>query len=116
MEWTQEHMNQIYLNIQKKAVTDEEFRQELLANPNGTIEKVIGRKFPEGFQVKVIESDPAYNATFVLPDLAGEELEDEDLDQVAGGFSAILIVSACAAAIGTGSCAANACAAEGTVK
>ena len=117
MEWTQERINEIYLKIQKQAMVDEEFRKELLADPNGTIEKALGEKLPEGFKVNVVESDPAYNATFVLPDLLGDELEDEDLDQVAGGFvSLILIISACAAAINLAACGANVCAADGTVK
>ena len=40
MKWTQEKMNEIYLTIQKRAVTDEEYRKELLENPNAVIENV----------------------------------------------------------------------------
>ena len=115
MEWTQENLNELYLKVQKQALTDEEFRKDLLSDPNAVIEKETGEKLPEGFKIQVIESDPAYTATFVLPDLVGEELEDGELDQVAGGFSFILVASACAAALSVGGCAADACAARGKI-
>lgn len=116
MEWTQETLNELYFRLQKQALTDEEFRKELLEDPNGVIERESGGKLPEGFKVNIIESDPEYTATFVLPDMLGDELEDDELDQVAGGFSFIVIASACAAAIGTSGCVADACAAKGSVK
>lgn len=115
MEWTQENLNALYLKVQKQAMTDEEFRKDLLANPNAVIERETEEKLPEGFKIQVIESDPAYTATFVLPDLMGEELEDGELDQVAGGFSFMLVASACAAAISIDGCGADACAARGKV-
>ena len=117
MEWTQEKLNELYLKVQKQAVVDEEYRKELLADPNAVIEKEIGEKLPEGFKINVIENDPAYAATFVLPDLVGDELEDDELDQVAGGFVSIIVVaSACAAAISLNGCLADACAAQASVK
>ena len=116
MEWTQEKLNELYLKIQRKAMTDEEYRKELLEDADAVIEREMGEKLPEGMKFHVIESDPEYNATFVLPDMLSEELEDEELDQVAGGFSFIIVASACAAAISTTSCAANACAAQARVK
>lgn len=116
MEWTQEKLNELYFMIQKRAVTDEEYRKELLENPNAVIEKETGAPLPSGMKFQVIENDPAYNATFVLPELLSEELEEKDLDNVAGGVSLVLIVSACAAAIGVGGCAANACGGKADVK
>lgn len=117
MEWTQENLNSLYLKIQQMAVTDEEFRKALLENPNKVIEELIGEKLPEGFKVNIIENDPAYNATFVLPSFMGEELEDEDLDQVAGGISVLAVISTCAVAIDVGGgCAADVCGARGRAK
>lgn len=115
MEWTQEKLNELYFKVQRQALTDEEFRKDLLSDPNAVIEKETGEKLPEGFQIQVIESDPAYTATFVLPDLIGEELEDGELDQVAGGVSLILVISACAAAISFEGCPADTCAARGKI-
>lgn len=85
MDWTQEKLNELYLIIQRKAITDEEYRRELLENADAVIEREMGTKLPEGMKFQVIESDPEYNATFVLPDMLSEELDDEDLEQVAGG-------------------------------
>lgn len=115
MKWTQEELNRLYFKLQKQAVTDEEFRKELLDDPNGVIERETGEKLPEGFKIQVVESDPAYSATFVLPDLVGDELEDSELDAVAGGVSIIIIASACAAAISVGGCPLDACAARATI-
>lgn len=105
MEWTQDKINELYMEVQKLAVTDEEFRAELLNDSSSAIEKVAGEKLPEGFSVKVIENDPQYAATFVLPPMVSEELGDEELDSVAGGFCLI-----------DGSCGAKACAARGEAK
>ena len=105
MAWSQEKINEIYVEVQKMAVTDEEFRKELLDDPASVIERVAGEKLPEGFRVNVIENDPAYAATFVLPPMASDELDESDLDAVAGG--------ACLVDMG---CAAEACAADATLK
>lgn len=102
MAWTQEKINEVYMEVQRMAVTDEEFRQELLQNPNTAIGKLAGEELPEDFRVKVIENDPQYAATFVLPPMVSEELSDADLDAVAGGLCWI-----------DGACGAKACAAEG---
>ncbi len=116
MEWTPENLNELYLKVQKQAMTDEEFRKDLLSDPNAVIEQETGEKLPEGFKIQVIESDPAYTATFVLPDMLGEELEDGELDQVAGGISVVLVLpAACAVAISIDGCAADSCAIRGKV-
>ena len=102
MAWTQEEINEIYVKVQHKSAIDEEFREELLKNPNEAIEKLAGEKLPEGFRIKVIENDPAYAATFVLPDMVSGELSENELDEVAGG----------ACVIDFGGCGAQACAAK----
>lgn len=104
MAWTQEQINEIYLKVQQLATTDEEFRAELLKDSSAAIEKVAGQPLPDDFKVKVIENDPQYAATFVLPPMLSEELDDGELDQVAGGFCLI-----------DGTCGAKACAAKGEV-
>lgn len=102
MAWTQEQINEIYEKVQRTAMTDEEFRAELLADSTAAIEKIAGQPLPEGFKVKIIENDPQYAATFVLPPMVDDELSDEELDAVAGGFCLV-----------DGSCGAKACAARG---
>ena len=85
MKWTREKLEALYVEVQKKAMTDEAFRKELLADSTKAIEALAGEKLPEGFRLKVIENDPAYTATMVLPDLVGRELTDEEVEAAAGG-------------------------------
>ncbi len=101
MFWTQEKINEIYMKVQRAAVTDEEFRTELLKDSSAAIEKLAGEELPKDFKVKVIENDPQYAATFVLPPMVSDELNDEELDQVAGGTCFV------------DGCGADACAADG---
>jgi hypothetical protein len=73
---------------------------ELLELQDGTLmyaynERVSGM----GMKIKVIEQDPAYTATFVLPDLASEEVDMEELDKAAGGISFALVLTICGAAL-----------------
>ena len=115
--WTQQEMEELIAKMTKKAMTDAEFRKEVLADANKALEKLAGRPLPEGASLKCIEKDPNYQTTFVLPDLIDEErLEDVGLQQVAGGVSFALILSYCAAAVGggpdIGACGAKACAAD----
>ena len=116
MEWTQQNLETLYTQIQKSAMVDAEFRKALLEDPVKTIEKYTGEKLPEGFRLKVIEQDPSYAATLVLPDMVGRELTDEDAEDVSGGISFALIVSVCGAAIGAGPsmavCGADGCGAD----
>ena len=118
MSWTQKEMDDLYLEMQKKAMVDEKFRKELLEDSARALESLAGKKLPEGCKIKVIENDPSYSATFVLPDLISEEFSPEDLDKASGGegslgVSFMLIISACAAAVSTVACPADACAAQG---
>jgi len=115
MNWTKEEVNSFNQEVIKRSMSDTAFREKLLSNPNQAIEEVIGHKLPEGFSLKVIESDPSYNATFVLPDFIGNAVEDDDLENVAGGIDSetngIVLVTPlsilCLAAFGP--CAIRAC-------
>lgn len=83
--WTQEDVEKAFVEVRKKALADKEFRKVLLANPNNAIAQVSGKDVPAAFKIKVIESDPAYHATYVLPQMVSDDLSDEDLEKVAGG-------------------------------
>ena len=109
MSWTQRELEELYKEMQKKAMVDEGFRKELLENADAALEKLAGKKLPEGCKIKVIENDPSYTATFVLPDLISEELTPDEMDSAAGA-GILVIVSACAVAIGVTGCPADACA------
>jgi len=87
MLWNQEKINEIYFQVRELAASSEIFRAELLQNPSVAIAKVAGIELPENFNIRIIENDPTYTATFVLPPLISGELSDEDLDNVAGGVT-----------------------------
>ena len=85
MAWTQEKINETYAQMQKLAATDEAFRAELLSDANTAIAKVAGGALPEGYNIKVVEHDPAYSSTIVLAPVHYDELDDSTLEGVAGG-------------------------------
>ncbi len=102
-EWTQKEIEELLAKMTRKAMTDAEFRKEVLADATSALEKLAGRALPEGVNLKCIERDPNYQSTFVLPDLLDEEkLDDEKLAQVAGGISVFGIISVCSGAVGFG--------------
>ena len=103
MAWTQEKIDEVYREAQQKAATDEEFREELLKNPNDVIAKLAGEELPEDFRVRVIENDPQYAATFVLPPMVSGELTGDGPKLEAGKICGV-----------DGSCAARACAGFGS--
>ncbi len=72
--------------IAKFAGEDAGYRQAVLDNPKSVIEKQTGSTLPESMNVKVVQesSDTVY---LVLPHQTeeGAELDDADLEKVAGG-------------------------------
>lgn len=69
-----------------KAWTDEAFKQQLLSNPKAVVEKELGEALPEGMNVEIIQ-EPANTLYIVLPAKpeSNEELNDEELEALAGG-------------------------------
>ena len=85
MSWTQQEMDKVYQEMVNKAMADEGFRKELLADPNAAISKATGKEIPADYKIRIIEQDPAYQATFILPAASGEELSEDELTKMAGG-------------------------------
>lgn len=73
--------------ILTRAAADLDFRKALLADPRKTILDTLGLRIPANFRVKFIEREKDVDALIVLPDLQRQdgELDDDDLDAVAGG-------------------------------
>jgi hypothetical protein len=75
--------------IATKAWQDAAFRQELLSNPRSVIARELGTTLPENLQVHVFEENDN-NIYLVIPPVPSvdEELSEEALEQVAGGYIA----------------------------
>ena len=100
-KWTNEKVNEVFNLAMSRAKVDADFRKKLLEDPNKVIEELAGIPI-EGGKIRVIDYDPTYLATFVLPEMLGEEVSADDLDAVAGG--------SCAGNV----CGANGCAGQAT--
>jgi hypothetical protein len=71
--------------VLERAATDREFRVRLLADPVGAIRMAFGVILPHDYRIKFIERPRELDALVVLPEPGHGELDDEDLDLVAGG-------------------------------
>lgn len=69
------------------AATDMEFRARLLADPAPAIEERFGVKLPGSFRIGFVERPAHLDRLVLLPDPVrpGGELDEDDLDMVAGG-------------------------------
>ncbi len=69
------------------AAQNPKYKESLIKDPKGTIEKQLNNTLPGSLKVKVIEDSPDV-MHIVLPHVPaeGEELSDADLEAVAGGF------------------------------
>ena len=74
-------MNEMQAHIRDKAVEDEDFRMQLIADPRSIISQELGIFIPEDFKIQVHE-DSASTAHLILPPSA--RLTEDDLAQVAG--------------------------------
>jgi len=84
--WTQQELEELIAKMTKKAMTDTEFRKEVLADATKALEKLAGKPLPDGMSIKCVEKDPNFQNTLVLPDFVDEEKLDEGaLSNVAGG-------------------------------
>lgn len=101
--WQKEDIQGAFQKISKRAMTDKNFRELCLKNPAQAIKEEMGKELPSDYKVKFIENQGA-DATFVLPDFKANpsELNDQELDAVAGGKGG------CVASCGL-SCAAGTC-------
>jgi hypothetical protein len=74
----------------QRAWEDTQFRNELMANPVGMMEKLTGHKIslPEGQKLVVVDQTDTSTVYFNIPtkiDINSSELTEEQLEMVAGG-------------------------------
>ena len=72
--------------LEKFAATSPEYRSALLKDPKGVVEKQFAMSLPDNVKVKAVE-ESANTIYVVVPHsvAAGAELDDADLEKVAGG-------------------------------
>ena len=68
----------------EKAVEDEAFRQEFIANPKDVLQRELGKQLPESVNVKVLQED-GDNLYIVIPGAPPSGLSSDQLAGVAGG-------------------------------
>jgi hypothetical protein len=83
--WTPQEIEKTINEIKKIASLDEDFRNLCLSDFNEAVKQVAGKKIPTGVKISVLEANPNFDQTLVLPPLVSASLSDNDLDQVAGG-------------------------------
>ena len=73
--------------VLERAIKDERFRQELLANPRGVLAREYQVHIPETIGIRVVE-ETADTLTLVLPPKQEtmQELTDAELEGVSGGW------------------------------
>ena len=86
-DWTKEEMESAYRQVMAKARTDAAYRAKLIEDPRKAISEVGGKEIPESYKIRIIEQDPAYDATFFLPAMVDDEFSADDLDEISGGSS-----------------------------
>jgi hypothetical protein len=69
----------------ERASTDREFRVRLLADPAAAIRHAFGVILPHNYRIRFMEKPAELDALIVLPPMGHHELDDDDLEQVAGG-------------------------------
>ncbi len=72
-----------------RAIEDDAFKQELVSQPHAAIEQELGITLPQGSELRVLEQEDniRYLILPMQPDsLEGDELSEEELEAVAGGF------------------------------
>ena len=72
-----------------KAVEDDEFRAQLLADPKGAIQNEYGLELPDSIKLHVHESD-INDLHIALPINPNVELDEQRLEAIAAGLSCCL--------------------------
>ncbi|HEY9449665.1 MAG TPA: NHLP leader peptide family RiPP precursor [Gemmatimonadaceae bacterium] len=74
--------------VLNRALQDADFRKELVASPRATLSSLYGVSIPDEADVQVFEETTNSHHVVIPPDLAqmNEELTDEQLEAVAGGW------------------------------
>lgn len=71
--------------ILERAARDRDFRARLLSDPAAAVRNAFGVILPHDYRIKFIERPRDLDSLVVLPDVDCGELDEGELEQVAGG-------------------------------
>ena len=82
--WTR---GQLYDKIAEQSKSDKGYKDQLMKDPRALMSKQLGTQIPANVKIQVLQ-ETADTYYVVLPYAAaeGQELNDADLEKVAGGF------------------------------
>lgn len=109
MEWTQEKLENLYQEVNRKAKEEPEFLKELRENPRAALESVAGCKLPNDLRLNFVDGETNHANTYTLPNFTGDEIELNELKDVSGGISFFIGASVCAVAISILGCPTDGC-------
>ena len=83
----------IEARIIAKAWKDEAYKQKLISNPKAVFEQEFNIQFPAEIKVEVKEENPTslYFVLPIRPEIAGQQISDEQLAAISGGASGALL-------------------------
>jgi hypothetical protein len=74
---------QLYDLVQRRFLSEPEFRDLVRRDPRRSLEAAIERKLPDWVEVKLLEERP--DVVYLVIPTGSQDLRDEQLEEVAGG-------------------------------
>lgn len=84
-QWTHSRTATRSISKSWRAGQDTAFRQALVADPRGTIDREFGVQLPSNLALRVVEENPTTRYMVLPPANTPGSLSDTDLEEVAGG-------------------------------
>ncbi len=78
--------NPVFEKIVRQAWSDDNFKTRLLEQPKTVLQEFTGEEIPETITVRIYEDTPNLKHLVISNNLASEELNEAELEAVAGGI------------------------------